>query len=77
MFDLAGTLAMLGFPGILPALILTGVMEGGSHGGRNTAAILALSVPLNLVFYLALGFAARFTVSALSRVVLRDEQKSR
>lgn len=57
MFGISGTIAALAFPGLYPGLVITGAMEGSSHGGRNNAAILAISVPINFVFYFSLTFA--------------------
>lgn len=66
-YSFCSQIALLGFPGILIAVVLLGILLGTAHGGGPLAAMLAISTPINFLFYGGMGVAARAVWKVLKR----------
>ena len=60
-------IAFLGAPGTLIAAALSIALHESSHGGGPLAELLAISTPINFLFYAGLGVAARAAWNVLNK----------
>ncbi len=59
--------ALIGFPGLVVAVVLSSALRGGGHGGGPLGEMLLISTVINFVVYAGLGIAAQSLWKVLNK----------
>jgi hypothetical protein len=53
------TVALVGIPGIIVSVVVTGALHGSAHGGGPLGDMLLVATPINFIFFVGVGFGVR------------------